>query len=203
MFVILPEWGSRDSRSFLAGFSRSIVVGSGLIHSPKLWSSLFHIVRRYVAGLYTGWHPYTSKELKRGVGEFLGHCRKERFCPLEFQRNAEKTPGCWKIGQTLSVFSTPVSARFCLAGPRQNAQSRGNADGSKKEQDKLYHISARSANRYILSKRAQGKYPARTPQRRLVRADAHPFGWGKHRVRLYAVRTRRDAAPTPPAPKGV
>ncbi len=28
------------------------------------------------------------------------------------------------------------------------------------------------------------------------------FGWGKHRVRLYAVRTRRGTAPAPPAPKG-
>ncbi len=26
--------------------------------------------------------------------------------------------------------------------------------------------------------------------------------WGKHRVRLYAVRTRRGKAPAPPAPKG-
>ena len=40
------------------------------------------------------------------------------------------------------------------------------------------------------------------PQRRPVGADAHPFGWGKHRVRLYAARIRRGAAPAPLPPKG-
>ena len=39
-------------------------------------------------------------------------------------------------------------------------------------------------------------------QKRPVGVEAHPFGWGKHRVRLYAARTRRGAAPAPPAPKG-
>ena len=72
---------------------------------------------------------------------------------MEFQRNAEKTPGCWKIAQTLGVFSTPVSARFCLAGLRQNAQGRGRAEGSKKEQDKAVasppDTPARSADRVL------------------------------------------------------
>ena len=99
--------------------------------------------------------------------------------------------------------SLPGCAQFCLAGLRRNAQGKGKAEGSKKEQDKLYHTSARSANRYILSQKVQVEYPARVPQRRPVGADAHPFGCGKHRVRLYAVRTRRGAAPVPPAPKGV
>ena len=42
----------------------------------------------------------------------------------------------------------------------------------------------------------------RAAQKRPVGAEAHPFGWGKHRVRLYAARTRRGYAPAPPAPKG-
>ena len=31
-------------------------------------------------------------------------------------------------------------------------------------------------------------------------AELVPTRWGKHRVRLYAARTRRGAAPAPPAP---
>ena len=42
----------------------------------------------------------------------------------------------------------------------------------------------------------------RAAQKRPVGVEAHPFGWGKHRVRLYAARTRRGYAPAPPAPKG-
>ena len=93
-------------------------------------------MRRFAPHLRAKWHTYTSKGMKRGVGEFSDRCCEEWFCPLELQRNAEKTPGCWKIAQTLGVFSTPVSARFCLAGLRQNAQGEGSAEGSKKEQDK-------------------------------------------------------------------
>ena len=99
-----------------------------------------------------------------------------------------------------AAFFAPDSARFCLARFQQNAQGKGNAEGSKKEQDKLYHTSARSANRYILSQKVQVEYPARVPQRRPVGADAHPIGWGKHRVRLYAVRTRRGQSPGAPCP---
>ena len=39
-------------------------------------------------------------------------------------------------------------------------------------------------------------------QKRPVGAEVHPFGWGKHRVRLYTARTCRGYAPAPPAPKG-
>ena len=41
-----------------------------------------------------------------------------------------------EIGQekTHDAFSIPTSDPFCLAGLRQNAQDKGNAKGSKKEQ---------------------------------------------------------------------
>ena len=39
-------------------------------------------------------------------------------------------------------------------------------------------------------------------QKRPVGAEVHPLGWGKHRIRLYAVRTRRGVTPATPAPKG-
>ena len=42
----------------------------------------------------------------------------------------------------------------------------------------------------------------RAAQKRSVGAEAHLFGWGKHRVRLYVVRTCQGVAPAPPAPKG-
>ena len=37
-------------------------------------------------------------------------------------------------------------------------------------------------------------------QRRPVGAEKPTLGWGKHSVRLYAVRTRRGEAPAPPSP---
>ena len=37
----------------------------------------------------------------------------------------------------------------------------------------------------------------RAAQKRPVGVEAHLFGWGKHRVRLYAARTRRGVAPAP------
>ena len=45
----------------------------------------------------------------------------------------------WEVGKITrppSAFSNPVSAKFCSIALRQNAQGRGSAEGSKKEQDK-------------------------------------------------------------------
>ena len=80
---------------------------------------------------------YASERLKRDVGEFSGHCCEEWFCPMKLHETAQKSRR--ETGQSPSLpvkFSTPDSARFCLAGLRQNAQDKGNAEGLKKEQDK-------------------------------------------------------------------
>ena len=74
---------------------------------------------------------------KRGAGAFVRDCCGERFSPSEFWRPEQKqalgerenypAPRC--------VFNT-VSAQSCPIRPRQNAQGKGRADGSKKEPDK-------------------------------------------------------------------
>ena len=138
---------------FLAGFSLPIATGLSSNHDPKPRKPLFRVVRRFEALLQTGWHPYTSKGTNRGVGEFSGHCYEERFCPLKLQEQRRKHREVGKMTGLPVTLSAPDSARFCLVGLRQNAQGRGSAEGSKKEQDKAVtsppHTPARSAGRIL------------------------------------------------------
>jgi len=96
----------------------------------------------------------------------------------------------------------PAQPRFRRFRFRQSAQVKGSAEGSIFVRDKFWDTFARSADSQINAFLCRGPHWARAPQKRPVGAEAHPVGWGKHRVRLYAVRTRWGAAPAPPAPKG-
>ena len=53
----------------------------------------------------------------------------------------------------LVILAAPDNAQFCLAKLRQNAQGKGSAEGSKKEQDKAVtsppDTPARSADRVL------------------------------------------------------
>lgn len=126
---------------------------------------------------------------------------REQVSPSKFLEVRQKEVGRLGSSPSPPVTLSPHSQQtFRGVHVRQNAQGRGNAEGSKKEQDKLEpHLPAvRSVT--FGSRRDKPLKPA---QRRPVGAEAHPFGWGKHRVRLYAVRTRRGYAPAPPPPEGV
>ena len=140
-------------RIFTAGFSLPIAVGLSSNHSHSHDPSLFRVVRQFVALLRSGWHPYTSEKLKRGVAAFVRRRRGERFCPLKPQGQRRETLGGWEITQPPGDAFAPDSARFCLAGLRQNAQGKGRAEGSKKEQDKAVtsppDTPARSASRVL------------------------------------------------------
>ena len=84
-----------------------------------------------------GWHPCTSERLKRGVGAFVRDCRRGRFCPRNIENGTEETIG--RLGRLSSLpmaFSDSDNTRFCLIGLRQNAQGKGNTDGSILKQDK-------------------------------------------------------------------
>ena len=92
------------------------------------------------------------------------------------------------------------------AGYPVNVRVKGSAEGGFKgegqKRDKLDpHLPAVRTGA-MCTEKCRGCNGVRATQKRSVGANAHPFGWGKHRVRLYAARTRRGAAPTPPAPKG-
>ena len=186
---------------FPAEFSLLIAVDFILSHSLKTRSLVPALLRRFVPRLRAGWCPCTSKGLKRGVGAFVRGRRGSRFCLRNIKSSTEGIAG--RLGESPSLpaaFSGPDSARFYLIWLRQNAQGKGSAEGSKKKLDKFSpHLPAVRT----VTLQAQREHPARIPQRRPVGADAHPLGWGKHSVRLYAVRTRRGPAPAPPAPKGV
>ena len=103
--------------------------------------------------LRTEWHPYTSEKLKRSVGACVDRCRKERFCSLKPQGRRRKKPGVGESPSLTVALSVPNSVRFCIAGLQQNAQGKGNAEGSKKEQDKAVasppDTPARSADRVL------------------------------------------------------
>ena len=101
------------------------------------------------------------------------------------------------LSAALLTASQRIFQRICV---RQNAPGKGRAEGSKKEQDKLEpHL---PAVRSVTFESRRDK-PLKAAQRLPGGAEAHPLGWGKHRVRLYAVRTRRGYAPAPPTPEGV
>ena len=68
---------------FSTGFYPPIAAAPSSNHSPKPRKPLFRVVRRFVAALWVRWHRNTSKKLKRSVGACVGHCRKDRFCPLQ------------------------------------------------------------------------------------------------------------------------
>ena len=147
---------------------------------------------------------YTSEVLKCGIGEFSGRCCEERFCPMKFQKQYRKSAGRLdNFPASRRHFLSLTAPGFASLGFGKMPKARAAQRVRKKSRINFGHTSARGANWCILSKKVRGEHPARVTQRRPVGADAHPFGWGKHRVRLYAVRIRQGAAPAPPAPKGV
>lgn len=129
--------------------------------------------------------------------------RDRHFRPQNFGNSTIKNTR--RLGSSPSLlvaFLLPVSPELQRIWLRQNAQGKGRAEGSILKRDKFGDTSARSADRQKGALLFRGPHRAGVPQRRPVGAEAHPFGWGKHSVRLYAARTHRGAAPAPPAPKG-
>ena len=90
-------------------------------YNSNLRRPLFRVVKRFVALLWPGWHPYTTKGMKRDVGKFLGRCRENRICPLQLQEQRKKRRETGESTNLPVTLSTPDNAQFCLAGPRQNA----------------------------------------------------------------------------------
>ena len=112
-------------------------------------------------------------------------------------KTQREPPGAGKIAQPPGCFLPFRQPRFQRIRLRQNAQGKGSAEDLKRKLDKFSpHLPAVRT----VTLQAQREHPARIPQRRPVGADAHPLGWGKHSVRLYAVRTRRGEAPAFPLP---
>ena len=58
------------------------------------------------------------------------------FAHWNFRINTERTSRDWASLSLPVTLSAPDSTQFCLAVLRQNAQGKGSAEGSKKEQDK-------------------------------------------------------------------
>ena len=159
-----------------------------------------------MALLRPGRYPYTSKKLKCGVGALVRRCRGERFWPLKYRAQRRRTHReVGKVGQPLSVFSTPVSAQFCLAELRQNAQGKGSAEGSKKEQDKRRVSQVTPAR--VTSPRSAGRFKGfRALERGRMRGSHLNLGahlWGlilRKRPLLAALSAghRGDTAHRPP-----
>lgn len=95
------------------------------------------LVRRFLPRLQTGWDPYAFERLKHGIGSFVRDCRSGRFCARNIENGTKETIG--RPGRLPSLpmaFPDSDSTQFCLIGLRQNAQGKGNADGSILKQDK-------------------------------------------------------------------
>ena len=101
-------------------------------YNSNLRRPLFRVVKRFVALQRIGWRPCTSKKLKYGVGKFSGRCCEKRFTTCETSGTTQKK--CREAGKSTSLsvtLSAPDSPWFCLTRLQQNAQCKGNAEGSK------------------------------------------------------------------------
>ena len=87
----------------------------------------------------------------RGVCALLSRGTVLSLETSEATQEKRREPGESPI--LLVTLSAHDSARFCLAGPRQNAQGKGSTEGLKKEQDKAVtsppDTPARSADRIL------------------------------------------------------
>ena len=58
-------------------------------------------VMAFVALLRGGWHPYTSEEVKRGVGPFVRDCGGKRF--FQKIRTKQQGAGTERLGRAPSL----------------------------------------------------------------------------------------------------
>ena len=101
------------------------------------------VMRQFVSRLCTGWHPYTSERLKRGVGAFVGRCRGARFCLQNVKSSTEGIAGRLDDFPSLpAAFSDPDSARFCLIRLRKIPKARAEQRVRKKSRRKPRRFSA-------------------------------------------------------------
>ena len=88
---------------------------------------------------------------------YVRDCCGEGFEPSDFWWAVQKqTLEERKIPPPPSDTSAPDGAQFCLAGLQQNAQGKGSAEGSKKEQDKRRASQVTSAR--VTSPRSAGRF---------------------------------------------
>ena len=151
---------------------------------------------------------YTSQGVKRGVGAFVRVCTVERLSSrnLRWQsRHGRGEAGTVHPASTrcfCPLFSGFSEAVVFGKTPKAKGSPEVRFKGEGQKRDKLDpHLPAVRTGA-MCTEKCRGCNGVRATQKRSDGVEAHPFGWGKHRVRLYAVRTRRGAAPAPPAPKG-
>lgn len=82
-------------------------------------------------------HPYTFEKLKRGVGAFLSECGGSGFCLQIVTAEQSRVWGGWDSSPSLPAVLSPLSQQiFGAFSLGKMPRSKGNAEGSKKEQDK-------------------------------------------------------------------
>ena len=151
---------------------------------------------------------YTSQGVKCGVGAFVRVCTVERLSSrnLRWQsRHGRGEAGTVHPASTrcfCPLFSGFSEAVVFGKTPKAKGSPEVRFKGEGQKRDKLDpHLPAVRTGA-MCTEKCRGCNGVRATQKRSDGAEAHPLGWGKHRVRLYAARTRRGVAPAPPAPEG-
>ena len=151
-----------------------------------------------MALLRGGWHPYTSERKNAVLAPLWAIVMGSGFLPkngsVYADRNAERLGKCT---QPPGAFFAPTVPDFASV----KCPGKGKAERSIFVRDKLSPRLPAVRTNTLCAKNVVGAVSegnAETPRW----GGSPPFWWGKHRVRLYAARTRRGYAPAPPAPKG-
>lgn len=149
---------------------------------------------------------YTSQGVKRGVGAFVRVCTVERLSSrnLRWQsRHGRGEAGTVHPASTrcfCPLFSGFSEAVVFGKTPKAKGSPEVRFKGEGQKRDKLDpHLPAVRTGA-MCTEKCRGCNGVRATQKRSVGANAHPFGWGKHRVRLYAVPHSPGRSPCTPCP---
>ena len=107
--------------------------------------------------LWVGWHPYTSKGMKRGVGALVRDCHGKRFCPAECRKQYGKNRWRADILPSLSTtFCPSIKPNLRAFAFGKNAQGKVRAEGSILKLDK--GRGAQASPDRVTSPRSAGRF---------------------------------------------